>query len=216
MKTSEQNLSTLAYEKIKHMILSGELQQGQAISINAMTETLQISRTPITNACQRLEYERLLTILPKQGVVINTISLEAACGIYELRAAIESHNAKRVLDQLTDNDIAVLQASVEKQAKYAKEGNCLAFMDEDTFFHRYILDKSVNYELLSVINQLYDRAYILGTKNIHGSRMDQSIDEHRKILEAIEKKDRQGFADAIEDNILHGFRNLTASQLGLY
>ena len=71
----KENLSEFAYNEIKAKILNGELRQGEAISINAIAEELNISRTPVTNACQKLEFEKLLTILPKQGVVINTISI---------------------------------------------------------------------------------------------------------------------------------------------
>ncbi len=214
VKDKYDSLSDKAYDMIKRMILSGELKQGQAISINAMTTTLGISRTPIANACQRLEMEKLLTVLPKQGVLISTISLETACGIYELRAAIESYNAKRVLDKLTEDDIKILESSIEKQKEYHKASNSLLFMDEDVFMHKYILGKSVNYELLSVINQLYDRAYILGTKNSNQARMEQSIKEHEKILGAIRSKNKQAFADAIEENILNGFRSLADRYLG--
>ncbi len=210
MKASDKNnLSVKAYEEIKNMILSGELKQGQAISINAMAEQLGISRTPVTNACQKLEYEKLLTVVPKQGVIINTISIENACGIYELRAAIESYNAKRVMDMMTDKDIAVLKESIEKQKKDVSEGDVRAFMDEDHFFHRYILGKNMNEELFSVINQLYDRAYMLGIKNSVSLRLTESIEEHERVLEALEKKNKQEFADAIEENILNGFRSLT-------
>lgn len=214
MQDKYDSLSDKAYDMIKRMILSGELKQGQAISINAMTTTLGISRTPIANACQKLEMEKLLTVLPKQGVLISTISLETACGIYELRAAIESYNAKRVLDKLTDEDIKILESSIEKQKEYHKESNSLLFMDEDVFMHKYILSKSVNYELLSVINQLYDRAYILGTKNSNKARMEQSIKEHEKILDAVKARNKQVFADAIEENILNGFRSLADRYLG--
>ena len=206
---SVKNLSQIAYEQLKQMILSGELKQGQAFSINAMTEALQISRTPITNACQRLESEKLLTILPKQGALVNTISIETACGIYELRAAIESYNARRVFDLLDAEDYAILHASVEKQKIHAKEKDVQAFMDEDSRFHRYILEKNRNEEILSTINGLYDRAYMLGITNSKGMRPVHSITEHEKILDALLRKDRQGFADAIEENILNGFRNLT-------
>ncbi len=214
MKSAEKdNLSTKAYEEIKKMILSGELKQGQAVSINAMAEQLEISRTPVTNACQKLEYEKLLTIVPKQGVIINTISIEDACGIYELRAAIESYNAKRVMDMMTDDDINVLKDSIKKQTAEVEAGDAHAFMDEDHFFHRYILSKNMNHELLSVINQLYDRAYMLGIKNSLSVRLNESIEEHKHIVATLEKRDRQAFADAIEENILNGFRSLTRRYL---
>lgn len=206
---SNKNLSQIAYEQIKQMILSGELKQGQAFSINAMTERLQISRTPLTNACQRLESERLLTILPKQGAFVNTISIETACGIYELRAAIESYNAKRVFDLLDRTDIALLEASIEKQKAHAAAGRIKGFMDEDSAFHRHILEKNRNEEILSTINGLYDRAYMLGITNSKGMRPTRSIEEHEKILDALKHRDAQAFADAIEENILNGLMNLT-------
>lgn len=204
------NLSAMAYEKIKTMILQEELKQGQAISISALADALQISRTPVSNACQRLEYEKLLTVLPKQGIIINTITLEAAAEIYELRAAIESYNARRVMDSITLEDIRTLKTSLENQKGHAQRNDAVAFMKEDHFFHKLILAKNRNYEMNAFINQLYDRAFLLGTKNSHSTRLQESIEEHRRILNALERGERQGFADAIEENILNGFRSLTA------
>ena len=206
---SNKNLSQIAYEQIKQMILSGELKQGQPFSINAMTARLQISRTPITIACQRLESERLLTILPKQGALVNTISIETACGIYELRAAIESYNAKRVFDLLDLCDIAFLESSIKQQKIHVAAGRIKEFMDEDSAFHRHIMEKNRNDEILSTINGLYDRAYMLGITNTKSMRSAYSIEEHEKILDALKHQDAQAFADAIEANILNGLLNLT-------
>lgn len=206
---NNKNLSQIAYEQLKQMILSGELKQGQAFSINAMTERLHISRTPLTNACQWLEREKLLTILPKQGALVNTISIETACGIYELRAAIESYNAKRVFHLLEQADIALLASSIEKQKAHVSAGRIKDFMDEDSAFHRHILEKNRNEEILATIDGLYDRAYMLGITNSKGMRPAQSVAEHEKVLAALKQSDRQAFADAIEENILNGFRNLT-------
>ena len=206
---NNKNLSQIAYEQLKQMILSGELKQGQAFSINAMTERLHISRTPLTNACQWLEREKLLTILPKQGALVNTISIETACGIYELRAAIESYNAKRVFHLLDQADIALLTSSIEKQKAHVAAGRIKDFMDEDSAFHRHILEKNRNEEILATIDGLYDRAYMLGITNSKGMRPAQSVAEHEKVLAALKQGDRQAFADAIEENILNGFRNLT-------
>lgn len=213
MKTIAANLSIRAYDEIKKLILSGELKQGTAISMSVLAEQLDISRTPVTNACQRLEHEKFLTIVPKQGVIINTITIEEAYGIYELRAAIESYNARHVIDILTDEDIEILRSSLQKQISSVESGDAKAFMDEDHYFHRYILQKKDNQEMLSVINHLYDRAYMLGIKNSYSRRLKESVQEHQRIIEALEKRDKLAFADAIEDNILNGFRSLTQRYL---
>ena len=211
----KENLSEFAYNEIKAKILNGELRQGEAISINAIAEELNISRTPVTNACQKLEFEKLLTILPKQGVVINTISINEARGIYELRAAIESYNAKIVFPMITGTDFIFLEESIKRQKEYVDQGNARLFMEEDHRFHRFFLQKNMNSELLSVINQLYDRAYMLGIMNSASPRLSQSIAEHNMIIDALKNGDAQSFSSSIEKNILNGFSSLLNFNRGL-
>lgn len=203
-----ESLSEIAYAKIKEMILDGQLQQGQLISINRLTELLEISRTPLTSAFQRLENEKFIRIIPKQGVIVNAVTLETAREIYELRAAIESYNAKRAFPQMQEEDWAALKQSVARQENFAKKNDVTGFMKEDIWFHKFILHKVSNFEFMSVVDVLFERAFLLGLSNSAGHRMEQSIAEHQQILQAA---DAQTFADAVERNILNGFRNLTKS-----
>ena len=134
-----ENLSDMAYAKIKEMILDGTLQQGQLISINRLTELLEISRTPLTSAFQRLENEKFIRIIPKQGVIVNTVTLETAREIYELRAAIETYNAKRAFPKMDNADRAALKSFLARQEACAKGNDTAGFMKEDIGFHKYIL-----------------------------------------------------------------------------
>ncbi|MPM14071.1 HTH-type transcriptional repressor RspR [bioreactor metagenome] len=206
------NLSEKAYIAIKEMILSGRLKQGEAISINSMTEILGISRTPITNACQKLEFEKFLTIVPKQGVIVNSITIDDARELYELRAAIESYSAKRAFDNIKQSDIEILKESLKIQRKYVECGNVYEFMKEDTNFHKFLLSKYNNTQFFSVINTLYDRAFMASLKSGEKSkRLYNNLKEHENIIEALEKKDKDAFVEAVEINILNGFINLTGN-----
>lgn len=206
------NLSEKAYIAIKEMILNGRLNQGEAISINSMTEILGISRTPITNACQKLEYEKFLTIVPKQGVIVNSITIDDARELYELRAAIESYSAKRAFDNIKQSDIEVLKESLEIQKKYVENRNVYEFMKEDINFHKFLLSKYNNTQFFSIINTLYDRSFIASLKSGEKSmRLYNNLKEHERIIEALEKKNKNAFVEAIEINILNGFINLTGN-----
>lgn len=206
------NLSEKAYIAIKEMILSGRLKQGEAISINSMTEILGISRTPITNACQKLEFEKFLTIVPKQGVIVNSITIDDARELYELRAAIESYSAKRAFDNIKQSDIEILKKSLEIQKKYVESGNVYEFMKEDTNFHKFLLSKYNNTQFFSVINTLYDRSFMASLKSGEKSkRLFNNLKEHENIIEALETKDKDAFVEAVEINILNGFINLTGN-----
>ena len=206
----KENLSEKAYTAIKEMIIDGRLKQGEVISINSMTEILDISRTPITNACQKLEFEKFLTIIPKQGVIVNTITIDDARELYELRAAIETYSAKRAFDNITHEDIEILKESLKTQKKHAESGNIYEFMKEDTNFHKFLLSKYNNTQFFSIINTLYDRSFMASLKSGEKSeRLLNNLKEHEIIIEALENKNKMAFVEAIEINILNGYINLT-------
>ena len=182
------NLSEKAYDMIKSMIIDEELIQGQVISINSMTQILDISRTPITNACQKLEHEGFLTIVPKQGVIVNSITLEDAREIYELRAAIETYSAKD-FDLFTKEDIEYLKEGFRQQQEYVKRGDVNKFMEEDTDFHLFILKKYNNRSFYSIVDNLYTRALLLARKSGQSAgRLLENLEEHRIIIDAFGKR----------------------------
>ena len=208
----KENLSERAYHEIKEMILNGKLQQGEVISINSMTEILGISRTPITNACQKLEFEKFLTIIPKQGVIVNAITVDDIREIYELRAAIESYSARRAFHNISEKDIKILQESLALQKKLVEDKNVHEFMKEDIKFHKFLLSKYSNTEVFSVLESLYDRSFMIGLKSgERAGRLMDNIIEHELIVTALEEEDKEKFVEAIERNILNGYINLTGN-----
>lgn len=204
------NLSEHAYTIIKDKIVSGELKQGEVISISAIAALLNISRTPVTNACQKLEMDKFLSIIPKQGIIINTMTIDDARETYELRAALETYSAKRIFDSLREEDIEFLQESNKRLKEYIEKREIQGFMEEDTKFHRYLLDKYKNSQVAEIIQTLYDKAFLIGLKSCENtSRMENSLKEHEKIVDAIINKDKEKAIEAIEANIMNGYINLT-------
>lgn len=216
-KEENNNLSSLtqiAYKIIKEKIVNGELKQGEIISISAMAKKLNISRTPITYACQKLENDKFLTIAPKQGVIINTITINDAREIYELRAAIESYSAKRVFSNITEQDIEYLEDSYKKQVQAVEKNDINLFMAEDINFHKYLLAKYENSHFFSIIDNLFDRAFLLGVESCKNPvRLKESLNEHRRIIDCILRNDINGFVEEIERNILNGYIGLTSNYI---
>ena len=206
------NLTDQAYKMIKDKIVNGEFKQGDIISISAIAEQLSISRTPVTNACLRLEESKFLTIVPKQGVIINVITFNDAREIYELRAAIETYSAKRAFSNISKLDIDYLKENCTNQEMCVANKDIVGFMREDTSFHRFILTKSGNSHFFSMINTLFDRAFLLGLKTSENPiRVKQCLEEHFEIVKCLQNNNQAGFIDAIERNIINGYKSLTGN-----
>jgi DNA-binding GntR family transcriptional regulator len=207
-KAKVSNLSEHAYEIIKDKIVKGDLSSSDVISISAIAESLNISRTPVSNACQKLEKEGFLRIIPKQGVIINVLSINDAREIYELRTAIETYAAKNITDKFNDTDYDILRQMIEKQRIAVKNNDIYNFMIEDTKFHKYFLSKFDNSQFIATTQNLYDRAFQLGLKVCSNSnRLLESFKEHEKIIEYLKSGDKQAFIDAIESNIMNGCKS---------
>ena len=161
----EKNLSEIAYERLKKLVVRGEIPPGEVVSITYLSDVLDIGRTPTSNACQRLECDGLLKIIPKQGVLINALSIDDARDLYESRSAIEIYASQKSFDNLNDDDISTLEELIVKQTEAGKVSDAYEFMKFDTKFHKHILNKHNNKLLLEIFYQLTDRIFIFGIKN---------------------------------------------------
>ena len=63
-------LTDIAYEQIEEAIITLRIPPGSVISELTLSEMLNIGRTPIREAIQRLAREHLLLVLPQRGLLV--------------------------------------------------------------------------------------------------------------------------------------------------
>ncbi|MBC8532246.1 GntR family transcriptional regulator [Gehongia tenuis] len=198
------DLASQAYRYVKEKIISMELRPGDTLSISAIAKELNISRTPITAACQRLEYDGLLNIVPKQGVYVRALTINDARDITELRIALETYSAKRAFYAINEEDIDYLEKGYREME--ASTGDIYQFMVGDIGLHRYLMCKGNNAQFLTIVDNLYDLSILLGVNTERQpARLQDILQEHRVIIDALIAKDMERFVRSIEINLLNGF-----------
>ncbi len=197
--------SDLAYEQIKDMIIRGKLAAGEVKSVLHLSDVLQLGRMPVTVACQKLEVDGFLQIIPKQGVLINPVTMDSARELYEARLAIETFLARQAFGRLTEEDLTVLDEMILQQEAMCEAKDAYGFMVEDTKFHRHILSRYPNATLFNMHCTLTDRIFFIGMRNSSSpARVRQSIEEHKKMVAAIRKGDLEAFISAVAANQTSG------------
>ena len=196
----KKNLSDLAYSQIKEMITHGQLPMGRVVSVVHLVELLNMGRAPITNACQKLEAEKYIRIIPQQGIVIDPISLMDIRDIYEARQVVEIFAAEKAFLCMNPADVIDLEASVKRQNEYCEKGDTYAFLKEYGTFHQIIIKKYRN----SILGDMYDtvlgRSMLLDVKIFSNPKcMQEIIDNHCRQIDCLKIQDKQGFADAVCD-----------------
>src|SRR4051812_34131872 len=81
------------YAILKQKILSGALLPGQRLIENRLCDGLQVSRTPLREALNRLSHEDLVVLQPNAGYRVSAITLDGFRNLTELRAIVEPQAA---------------------------------------------------------------------------------------------------------------------------
>lgn len=90
MTVNSVNKTEVAYSKLEKMIIFRELEPGSMVSEKQLAEELELGRTPVREALQRLAYECMVEIHPRRGIQIPSISVESQLKILEVRRDIEA------------------------------------------------------------------------------------------------------------------------------
>ena len=155
-----------------------------------MAERFGISRTPIREAFRQLESEGYLTVIPRKGAVVTSLSERAVEEFYAIKSILEGYAARMAAQNLTSRDIARLEAINARLGQLADEGDVKTFFKVHNEFHELFIKAADNEKLLELINQLmlkFNRLR-LASLSLPG-RMQISVQEHKKIIEAFKNKD---------------------------
>ncbi|MBA2343798.1 MAG: GntR family transcriptional regulator, partial [Rubrobacter sp.] len=83
------------FERLRRLILDGEYGPDERLIEEQLAERLGMSRTPIRQALTMLESEGLVELIPNRGAVVCSFSVDEVWDIYDLRAVLEGHAARR-------------------------------------------------------------------------------------------------------------------------
>lgn len=78
-----------AYSLLEELIVTGELAPGSQWSENALGERIGMGRSPVRDALQKLAFQRLVHIAPRQGIFISEIDYQGQLKIIQARREIE-------------------------------------------------------------------------------------------------------------------------------
>jgi DNA-binding GntR family transcriptional regulator len=190
VKLPRVNLSEAAYSAVKSVLLGGKYSPGARVAVEELARELEVSRTPIWDALNRLEAEGMVEIIPRKGVYLMAFSVEKAREVYIAREALEGMASRLAAEQLTERHIKLLKKSLDEQGscldKQDVEGYAIATID----FHNIIVDAAGNKTLDRLLTSVYSQIEILRLRTLYlPQRLRASLAEHHRIFEALVERD---------------------------
>ena len=206
---SYQPLREVVCESLREAIRSGILKPGERIMEIQLAEELGVSRTPVREAIRKLELEGYVVMMPRRGTYVASMSIRDINEIFEIRTALESLSNGLAADHITDDELEHLQRLLVIIGGYIKEGNIEKIVETDIEFHDLLYHAARNERLVGIISNLRDQLTRFRTLSMsHPGRLEETLEEHRLIVDAIASGDRKAASRAAERHMENSEKTL--------
>lgn len=176
------------YQLLRLYIILDRLKPGVQINEQDIGEWLGVSRTPIREAYQRLMSDGLVVTQPKVGSIVSTIDNDRIKEGIIIRRALEREVVRIICEN--DVDLKRFSANIALQQVAVSQGDHIEFFKQDEAFHLMLAELAgipTAWRLAQSVKAHIDRARIRITSNIP-DRMNQALDEHLQIIDALKIK----------------------------
>ncbi|MFC0560638.1 GntR family transcriptional regulator [Halalkalibacter alkalisediminis] len=190
------------YRELKANILLGKISTGDFLQERSIAELLGVSRTPVREALKRLEFEGWLETIPWKGVIVKEIEKQDVIEVFQCRLANELFMIKLITPNLTDDQLNDLKSIFDNMEAALRGGKREEFIHEDRRFHMYLAQLTNNSRLVQFLDNLSDQMLRLGIRAItKESRANETLEEHEKLLSALQKRSVPEAVEAMEQHI---------------
>ncbi len=198
----KKSLKQQAYDEIKRKIVTCEYAPNTLLNEELLREELHVSRTPIRDALSRLEQKGLITILPKKGIMVSSLSINDINMVFEVRMMYEPY---ALLHYGSRIPYSVLTHSYELLSDLDAMSEDWAFFQADDAFHAAVVQAIGNRFLLQTYEWIQDQnlRFRVMTGQTSAPRLEDTSKEHTRILDACLKKDWSEAASAMKDHLIN-------------
>jgi DNA-binding GntR family transcriptional regulator len=200
-----ETLTTAVASYIKDAIVHGELAPGSRLPEVALAAELNTSRGTVREALRTVADGGLIEIIPRRGVFVSQLSVQATWEISSLRALLEPYAARLALEA-SGGDPA-MQAEVadafEALREAVKSGDPATVADADIGFHRAVFRRCGHEMLLNRLDslQILSRRIVL-TNQISSADAPTLIAQHQPIVEAVKLRDPELLEAAVRSHVI--------------
>lgn len=197
------------YASVKEQIVTMQLLPGQLLMVQHISDEHGISRTPVREALVRLREENLLEDADGRKFRVTQITWKMISDIYDARKAIEVYAAAEAAANIGKTQINALKKIVSAMERCCERRDFHTSFEYDMAFHNKILEICGNQVIINWMNWVRDQQQRIRYLSVGSdSRMENSLLEHREILNRIELHDPEGAKAAIAQHLDRSLRDI--------
>jgi DNA-binding GntR family transcriptional regulator len=201
-KSRPADMTARVYEILREKAINYDLRPGTHVNEAALAAELNVSRTPVRAALNRLASEGLMTIVPNKGFFRQPLDIDVIRSLFEVRMAIEILSVRLLCERASLEEIRAIRNEWNRIKPPASDAAAELVVEADEAFHLALARASRNKELLRLLGELNARIRYIRTVAMERPRFrDGSFVDHNRIIDAIEARDAEAAADLMSRHI---------------
>ncbi len=191
-----------AYDLIKARIIMCVFRPGEVLSEAAVSASLNIGRTPVRQAFDRLMRDGLVEVLPRKGIVVRPITQDEVRDMVDVRLLNECFCARLAAARAEPGHLVALSTNVALGAEAAAERDVATLMALDREFHAIVSAAAGNPVLAEILRNLHEKAQRVWFVSLRAPEHHRRVvEEHAAIVEALRAHDPDAAEAAVRAHI---------------
>ncbi len=189
-------------DRLRHMIVEGELAPGEKLAEKELCGQFGVSRTPLREAMKVLATEGLVQLTPNRGCTVSKLTLADLDEAFPIMGALEALSGELACQHITEAELARIRELHDRMVVRYKAGALRDYFKLNERIHQMILDAARNPTLaqmqLSLSGRVRRARYMA---NMSPARWAAAVAEHEKILEALSARDGKRLAVLLKQHL---------------
>jgi DNA-binding GntR family transcriptional regulator len=195
--------------QLREAIVSGQFQPNERLVEVDLARRLGTGRTSIRAALVRLEQEGLVTREPNRGARVRLVSDREAIEIEQVRIALELLMVRLAAERAKPADLEDLRATLLEMRQQLDLGDPIGYSELNARFHQRIWTIADHGTASALLAMLKSQSLRFQFRTIlRPGRTEQSLEEHRAIVEALSAHDADACEQAMTRHLSHVIETL--------
>lgn len=204
MKDTPPPAHQAVYEQIRDQILFGDMAPGQAVTIQGLTEALNVGMTPVREAMRRLISDGALNMMDNRRITVPVLTRACIEELEFMRKTLEPELARRAVAHMTPNVKEALHAHDLALNSAISQGNTKAYLTQNYLFHATLYDAAQAPIITATVDRLWLR-FGPSLRVVCGRYGTLNLpDKHAALLSALDRADAKGVQRAMAEDVHQG------------
>jgi len=197
------------YKELKKRIVYLDYKPKQVLNIKELAKEFGVSPMPVREVLILLESEKLIHIIPNNGIYVNDISFQELKDVFEIRLFLVGLAGKLAAQRVTPEELSKMKELLKK-IKQEKERKKLIQLDAE--FHDLVNCSTKNQTLVETLKRLRNQIGRLWFFAKENDAYSQKIPEDfEELIRALENKEQNKSKQIMKDHAIHFINQIKMS-----